>query len=909
MTPNYIDEGQHVTSATPQSVANERPSTYTGATVIAAFLAALGAVFVLVLVMGRDLAQAMSELNPDLASLQAHNRILALVVGVPACCAAVAAMATIRIIWVIRVSRYMRVAHAYCEARLRRDAPLTALGLAPCGIRASDKPQEAKASPQPLDALLPANAQILLLGATGAGKSTALLAYGRSLASRSVLSRLLFGVRREPLPAIISLPGLARTLDETHPSLTPYIRSLLTRLGTDGLGARTDQLLRAGRITFLCDDYDRLDDEERERVNRALALLNAKPYNACHVIVSCETSAYQAVVDDLGSLATFTKIQLAPIPLADLSAALKKRWRPSARPTTHARGRATAGLATPSLTSELQTRPLSISLGTAALAAALVEHVSANPSIAWSRAELLREQLQTASANAHVHDLDGANDAQGDDEDGGQPALIWTSLAASLQEARVSYIPIDLARTIGENVLDWLTQHAPPAPTDFALTNRPEFLLARIERDTQVGLRTGILRRGLDGMTLGFSHALAQAAAAAWWFDLTDDGLGRLNSQLLRSHWALPVALWTGAQEKPTDLAQRIFRFANSPDSIAQRAGFVDSQNVYPRALALSLASVLEGVAPQLARIIAARDTRDPNFVLLQQGLRDLLDACAVYGSDPNQRLRLTRALDRVQQEVGAEFVANLGWLAREANLDRLLRAQLITALGMTATPEAIEQLTQFLVYTDPIMRQAVDQAFAYAGARAIPAMQTASQAGSPPLRRRAEEILRLLGAKTQNAGEEVSVAARAGLNSDDAARRRVAVTTLSAIGASEALNDVIARLDDVSGDVRVAAAQALGQLGGKRAILALRRRATSDDTNLRLAVAQALGQDPAPTSTPTLLKLLSDRDARVRAAAAASLGVLSDKRALGPLRQASEDADPWVRHAAQTAVRRFTRI
>ncbi|MFI5275184.1 MAG: HEAT repeat domain-containing protein [Ktedonobacterales bacterium] len=54
---------------------------------------------------------------------------------------------------------------------------------------------------------------------------------------------------------------------------------------------------------------------------------------------------------------------------------------------------------------------------------------------------------------------------------------------------------------------------------------------------------------------------------------------------------------------------------------------------------------------------------------------------------------------------------------------------------------------------------------------------------------------------------------------------------------------------------------------------------------------------------------MLKDRDARVRAAAATALGLIADKRAVGPLREASEDADAWVRHAAQTSVRRYTRI
>ena len=135
-------------------------------------------------------------------------------------------------------------------------------------------------------------------------------------------------------------------------------------------------------------------------------------------------------------------------------------------------------------------------------------------------------------------------------------------------------------------------------------------------------------------------------------------------------------------------------------------------------------------------------------------------------------------------------------------------------------------------------MRQAVEQALIYAGARAIPALQAVVRSGDAQTRHRAEESLRLLSGIAPAAGEAANDAAIAGLNSPDASQRRVAVTTLSAIGASQALNELIARLDDVNGEVRLAAAAALGQLGGKRALLALRRRANSDDARLRLAVA-----------------------------------------------------------------------
>lgn len=892
-----------MTSASPVAALPARRPLYTGALVITAVLAALAAAFLVILVQGAAVVTAWQALINDPAYIQTHAMLVAEIIAWPALCGALAALTMMRLIWVIRVTRYMRFLRIFCTQRLRRDAPLVALGIYPA-IQDATEPQERGRGPRLAADQLAQTPQALLLGAPGAGKTTALYAYCRSLASRSVASRVVFGVGRERLPVLISLPGLALALPIDNHSPVPYIAMLLARMGTDGLAARADHLLRKGRLTLLCDDYDKLNDDERDTVNRAIALLRTPKYAATSMVIACETTAHAAIVDDLGPVAQFQQTPLLPIPLTLMSRMLSKRR--GAR-TGRRRERRGEKLSPDAFIRELHARPLSLSLGAAALAAALTETMAAGESMAWGRAELLNAYLNLSGSTAPERDLQTAGVGRESSSDQ-QPALVWAALAASLQEARSGFLPLDPALTLADNVQEWLTSHPAPLPTDFALSRMPELSRDRIERDIQSGIRTGMLRRSLDGFTLSFSHSLALAAAAAWWLDNCDDGLGRLNSQLLRPHWALPVALWTGAQANPTDLAQRIFRFAMSPSSIAPRAGLMDSQNVYPRALALAIASVVEGAAPQLSRIIAANDTNDPSFNLLQQGLRDLLDHCAIYGADASQRARLTRALDSVQQEVGDIFVAYLGRLARVASLDRLLRAQLATVLGLTATREAVEELMALHKQTDPIMRQAVEQALVYAGSSAIPALQTAARNGDAQARRRAEETLRLLTSRLTGGTENAAERAMEGLNSPDAAQRRVSVATLSAIGASGALNDLIARLDDTNGEVRLAAAAALGQLGGKRALLALRQRAKSDDANLRLAVAQALGLDPAPASTPTLLRLLKDRDARVRAAAASALGLVADKRAVGPLREASEDVDPWVRHAAQSAVRRYTR-
>lgn len=893
-----------MTFAAPPTIHASQRTGYTGALLTASTMAALAGLLVIVLLTGQELTSALSDLAQTPDHALNHLRLLSVLVAGPALCAALAALGMWRIIWVVRVSRYMRFVRAYCAERLHRDAPLISLGFVPVGSPLDAN--AASATPRPMVDLLSAHPQALLLGEVGAGKTTALLSYAAALSRRSVVARVLFGVGRERLPVLVSAPGLARWLaSDATLSPTPYLADMLARLGTEGLGARAERLLRAGRVVVLCDDYDRLDDDQRDQVNQALRRLRERPYGASRVVVACESDAYDSVVDDLGPLAQFSALTLAPIPLDELTRALRKRqfiWR---------RAQEKKGRAVGPQVGDLRDRPLGESLPTAAVAAALTETLEAGERVAWGRAALLREALRLASASAAVRDLENAVSVDELDalDESAQPALVWAALAASLQEARMGYLPLDPSRTTGECALDWLTSFPPPGPTDFALSVTPELPLDRIERDIQSGLRTGMLRRSLDGLTLSFAHQLEQVSAAAWWLDLRDDGLGRLNSRMLRPQWAAPVALWAGAQPNPHDLAQRIFRFANSPSSVAPRAGISDAQEVYPQTLALALAAITEGEAPQIAHLISRQETQSRAFLLAQQGLRDLLDAAVIYGADPARRKRLSRTLSRVEQEVGREFVASLGWLAREASLERILRAQVVITLGLIATPDALRELMMLLAQTDPTIRQAVEQALVYADARAIPALQAEARAANPQTRRRAEEALRLLTGVAPGAGEAASGAALASLNSPDAAQRRVAVTTLSAIGASEALNDLIARLDDTNAEVRRAAAAALGQLGGKRSLLALRKRATSDDAELRLAVAQALGMDPAPASTPALLRLLKDRDARVRAAAATALGLIADKRAVGPLREASEDNDPWVRHAAQTSVRRYTRI
>ena len=93
-----------------------------------------------------------------------------------------------------------------------------------------------------------------------------------------------------------------------------------------------------------------------------------------------------------------------------------------------------------------------------------------------------------------------------------------------------------------------------------------------------------------------------------------------------------------------------------------------------------------------------------------------------------------------------------------------------------------------------------------------------------------------------------------------------------NSIYAQSKLDAGIIGLKDENKDVRVAAAEALGELNDKRAVV-------------------------------PLIAALKDEDRSVRGEAAESLGELEDKRAVVPLIAALKDENKWVRYSAVKAL------
>ena len=864
-------------------------------------LLALGAGLLTALGVGywrqTELAPLLSALQAQPgAAAQANAPLLALLVGAPLGVALALYVLGWQSLRFLRIAIYIGALRRVVRRHLTTYAPLYALGITPTGVRFTPTGQPVAQAEEPVERLLARTPRAVLLGEAGAGKTTALYAYAAALTRRRDILAIFLG--RAPLPILISLPGYVQPPADANGLRLDAITTQVKRLSTPGLAALTPKLLRKGRAILLCDGFEEVPENDRPPVSASLAALTAPTFGAARMIVACQLATYLTQPDDLGKLRLFERVVLAPLHQDDMAQALRRQRLP--RRDRSAAGGVSAPPATPeAYLDEARNHLLDLSLTLPAMFAALLATRAHGRAIPYGRARLLYvtardlcERAANANAGMAAPDI----------------ARTLGALATSLQGARRACLPLNGVGDLGEQIANWLERYPPLAPTDLNFVETPTFDPALVEAHAKTALRVGALKRQADGLTLGFAHPLLQEAFAALWLSMQDDGLGRLNPELLRSHWVQPTLLWAGAKDDAADLAQRLFRFANSPDSMAPRFGLNDRLEVFPAALALALAAVLEGATPQLTRLAATGATQRSAFALTQQHLRDLLDQALIYCAAPDAQARLARALQGVEYDAGPELVAYIIRLIRLAPLDRLLRAQLITLLGLLSSETALAALMDLLAETDPTLRQAVNQSMAYAGAAALAPLQLRLRDRRELIRTRAAEALTYISETTPDTADAALAAARMGLNSADPRQRAAAAATLGSLRASEALDALIASLGDGERAVRVAAARALGQIGGQRARAALRKHGVHTDAALRIAVAQALGNSPDPLSTPILLQLLEDSEPRVRAAAAMALGTLGDERAVGPLREHVADADPWAQNAAISALRRLGR-
>ncbi len=165
-----------------------------------------------------------------------------------------------------------------------------------------------------------------------------------------------------------------------------------------------------------------------------------------------------------------------------------------------------------------------------------------------------------------------------------------------------------------------------------------------------------------------------------------------------------------------------------------------------------------------------------------------------------------------------------------------------------------------------------------------VPHLESLLEDVDPEVRRTAAESLGKLG---QPGSAEALVRA---LNDPDPSVRRISAWALGRLeqaAMDRILSSLADRLYDSSEQVRLSAAQAIGELGATDTILEqLAQALKAPDVTIRRAAVLALLSLDAPSAYPALIEALRDEDAFVRQGAVAALGELADSRAIPLLRE-----------------------
>jgi HEAT repeat protein len=113
------------------------------------------------------------------------------------------------------------------------------------------------------------------------------------------------------------------------------------------------------------------------------------------------------------------------------------------------------------------------------------------------------------------------------------------------------------------------------------------------------------------------------------------------------------------------------------------------------------------------------------------------------------------------------------------------------------------------------------------------------------------------------------------------------------------ATEEVVERMTDGSGQVRIAAVEALARLSGEAAMTALEGAARSSDADLRRAALVGLGLARRTQAIPTLRDAAVSEEAATRLVAIGALAEFTGPEVVPALAHAASDPDEGVRGAA----------
>ncbi|HEX6818748.1 MAG TPA: HEAT repeat domain-containing protein [Ktedonobacterales bacterium] len=880
-----------------------RPGSHWPTVIALSLLCTVVAVLVFVQFAHSDLAVVSADVQRDPRDLSLREvALLVLTVSIPLATGLFCLLVGAQTVRLLRIFRYLRRLHVYTRRRLRGTAPLYQRGILPRVHPVTDVPAAPMASTRlsPRDALPPqrllsAGGPVVLTGEAGSGKMTALLSLAYELSRPSSVLAVFFGRRR--LPVLVSLRSHALSIeDAARPG--PHLADLqaqVARYGSPGLAARLPRLIRLGRVVLLCDSLSDVSLGMQSHVLLHLAQLagSARRRRDVPLIVTRSGTlggAFPAFVASDASV-PWQHWSMAPLSTEEaVRIAASGITRPAARKSSRQARE---------LRDELQALRLDRAVVNPAQLLSFVAVSRREAPLPYGRAALVEQALDAACAAAATEDLPAA-----------QLRDTLATLASALANADVRSVPLPPGLRLGEALSDWLAAHRPYSPL-VTIKSGPLAIIPEVAHACCLaGLKAGLLVVSSDDASIAFSNSLTEAACAAAWLGLADDGSSPLDSGLLRPRWALPVILWTATSRDPGRVTRRLLPLASArPESYNTLALATTGAQARPTsatASTLALAGLTAAVAPAVSSF--QHDGADHAFQIAayERRVREVLDGVLdVLTPDPDPTV-LIRATQSVEGEVGDELAADIAYLADYTTLSRLARAQLVTVLGLLASPLALTALVEHLADRDPTLRSAVNRGFALIGPVAVPVLQQKLASADEWTRTRAREAMDSISAATIEAGVTAPERAVRALSAPDPRQRAAAALTLGALRATGASQALIGRLDDPDVQVRMAALEALGTLVDPAALDALRSHLDDPEPAVRSALAETLGAYRDASLLSDLAALLHDTDGTVRAAAATAMGLLGDGNAVGELLAHRGDPDPRTQAAVAGALRRL---
>ncbi len=686
-------------------------------------------------------------------------------------------------------------------------------------------------STTPLHQVLEGHPRLMIVGASGMGKTT-LLAYLALACARAEESELLPQAVQKRLPLYVTLPALDWDGAEQEGRKRPDALAILTNAAISAIGAGRGltpplrKSLETGQAIVLADGWDELSPSQRQHATAWLTeLADALPGNLW--LVSAGPQGYGPLIE-----AGFVPLTLAYWGLKEVEAFAQK-WL-----TAYV----TEGEAPPAVLRELSSDlsrdarmgRTSLDLALRAFVYLTDHQVPAGRAALFDRAlDLLLRQWPKQTQEEDAVLLTACRAALG------QVALMLR------QEGRMAATGAEIEAAI---------ETALPPPGE-----RPARAAARV---FALISQSGLLRR-VDPDRYAFAHSLWQAYVVARQLVAAP---ATLTERLEDPHWADVLGFYA----ELGDMSPLVALWLRTPD---------DLFHTRLRTLSGWIGAAPAGAAWRNgAMAMLARTFLQPagHFMLVR---RTLAEALATSGAT-GVKYFLKQALQHPDADVRIAAIHGLARVANDLDLPAFeaamrdeqpaVREEAVRVTALLGSDAARRQLEQMLLEGDDALRLVVAEALVRCGAEGAKFLREMVESEDVVIRRAAVLGLGLAGAR--------DVLEKVARDDEQWIVRSAALSALEELEKRRETRNALSppQVEQLPWLISWAATRGEGVGLGEAARLMLRRALREGDNRVRLAAAQALGDVGRSDDAEALLAALTDPDRNVAEAAIEALAEIS---------------------------------